>query len=182
MATPPPQTKVWLYQTDHLTAFSNQYSSVFPALLELTDSTVRCTLTAKAGYSRGLARRMDMPDLQERLRAGEHVTVFEFRYNGYHINWPGFFSGTAFEIGQGNGPRWALGLVHPSDVVAVFREAGVRERWRQALDPTRQQWTLSTLPPPGWYPDPADARAERYWDGTRWTSFARPSPWRLDHP
>lgn len=25
------------------------------------------------------------------------------------------------------------------------------------------------MPPPGWYPDPVDARAQRWWDGTAWT-------------
>lgn len=29
------------------------------------------------------------------------------------------------------------------------------------------------LPPPGWYPDPSGARAQRYWDGTRWDSATR---------
>jgi hypothetical protein len=24
-------------------------------------------------------------------------------------------------------------------------------------------------PPPGWYPDPANAAAQRYWDGSAWT-------------
>ncbi len=27
----------------------------------------------------------------------------------------------------------------------------------------------SSLPPAGWYPDPHDATAQRYWDGARWT-------------
>ncbi|MDR0416299.1 MAG: DUF2510 domain-containing protein, partial [Propionibacteriaceae bacterium] len=26
---------------------------------------------------------------------------------------------------------------------------------------------LAPLPPRGWYPDPADAARERYWDGAR---------------
>ncbi len=32
-------------------------------------------------------------------------------------------------------------------------------------------------PPPGWYPDPAGARAWRWWDGARWTEWASdPTP------
>ena len=29
-------------------------------------------------------------------------------------------------------------------------------------------------PPTGWYPDPADAQRQRYWDGTNWTAETRP--------
>lgn len=34
----------------------------------------------------------------------------------------------------------------------------------------------SGLPPMGWYPDPADARLERYWDGMQWTRNTRLPP------
>lgn len=30
-----------------------------------------------------------------------------------------------------------------------------------------------TLPPAGWYPDPANATSERWWDGTTWTEQVR---------
>lgn len=30
-------------------------------------------------------------------------------------------------------------------------------------------WSPETLPPPGWYPDPAGQPAARWWDGGRWT-------------
>jgi hypothetical protein len=34
----------------------------------------------------------------------------------------------------------------------------------------RQQRLTPTLPPPGWYPDPAgDPRRQRHWDGRQWT-------------
>jgi len=32
------------------------------------------------------------------------------------------------------------------------------------------------LPPMGWYPDPADARRERYWDGQAWTHNVKDAP------
>ena len=34
----------------------------------------------------------------------------------------------------------------------------------------------------GWYPDPSDATAERYWDGTAWTVSTRPSTTAQDQP
>jgi len=30
------------------------------------------------------------------------------------------------------------------------------------------------FPPPGWYPDPADATQERYWEGQQWSRSVRP--------
>lgn len=35
----------------------------------------------------------------------------------------------------------------------------------------------SQLPPPGWYPDPADPAGRRYWDGRRWTEHTLASAW-----
>jgi hypothetical protein len=31
-------------------------------------------------------------------------------------------------------------------------------------------------PPPGWYPDPQDASAQRWWSGRDWTEHTQPSP------
>ncbi|AZZ55062.1 DUF2510 domain-containing protein [Rathayibacter iranicus] len=31
------------------------------------------------------------------------------------------------------------------------------------------------IPPPGWYPHPADVGSELYWDGAAWTDRSRPS-------
>ena len=33
---------------------------------------------------------------------------------------------------------------------------------------------VTTLPPAGWYGDPQDAAALRYWDGSQWTDQTRP--------
>lgn len=30
--------------------------------------------------------------------------------------------------------------------------------------------TPPEVPPAGWYPDPHDSNAQRYWDGARWTA------------
>lgn len=35
---------------------------------------------------------------------------------------------------------------------------------------------MAELRDPGWYLDPDDAHAERWWDGMAWTSFVRPAP------
>jgi hypothetical protein len=45
---------------------------------------------------------------------------------------------------------------------------------RPGAVPFPRQHPSPTLPPPGWYPDPSGARAQRYWDGTRWGPAARP--------
>ncbi|QJU55752.1 DUF2510 domain-containing protein [Herbiconiux sp. KACC 21604] len=34
----------------------------------------------------------------------------------------------------------------------------------------------------GWYPDPADASIQRYWDGTRWTEHVHPAPQAASYP
>ena len=50
-------------------------------------------------------------------------------------------------------------VVARQEEAAYFRE-------RKAA---RQQRLAPTLPPPGWYPDPGDARRQRQWDGRQWT-------------
>lgn len=34
--------------------------------------------------------------------------------------------------------------------------------------------TMSTPPPTGWYPDPMNPSAQRFWDGHQWTEQTRP--------
>jgi hypothetical protein len=227
MVSPPPRTWVYLYRSAGL---SGGLSKVSPALLELTDSTVRCILTSNRGYSRWLAKRLHIPDLKQRIKAGEQVTVFEFPRTGYRIKWPKLATGTLFKIGQGDARDWVVGFDPPrnqasaavldshiaaepgvlgaagdvflaadtiddaASLVGFVRGHDARKQWRQALDPTGQlapsssqrpdatsaapqQQTPSALPPPGWYPDPADARAQRYWNGTQWTSSTQPPPY-----
>jgi hypothetical protein len=53
-------------------------------------------------------------------------------------------------------------------VRAAFRRLG-------STPPTqRQEKTPPTLPPPGWYPDPSGAQAQRHWDGRQWTASMQP--------
>lgn len=195
--TPPPRTQVYLYRNAGM-AFS-AFSDHSSALLELTDSTVRCTLTSNSGCPRWLAARLHMPDVKQRLSAGEQVTVFEFPRNGYRIKWPTLAMGTVFKISQGDARDWVVKVNTPgyggADLVPNVDYVSSRKtykEWRQALDPTRQhvpssyqrssatppgpqQQTPPALPPPGWYPDPAGASGmQRYWDGTRWNPTAKP--------
>jgi hypothetical protein len=75
------------------------------AVLQIPDSTVRCILRQ---HSRWFAKRLGIPDLKNRLNGGEQITAFEFRLNSYHIKWPKTSMGTAFQISQGNSPRWTV--------------------------------------------------------------------------
>jgi hypothetical protein len=115
------------------------------ARLELTDQTVRCTLIDKSGHAGWLARRLHMPDLKKRLKAGQQVTVFEFPRNGYDITWPQISLGTLCEIRHGEDQQWVISFTLPADyenfdvfryfnAFRAYQMRGVRRRWRNALD------------------------------------------------
>jgi uncharacterized protein DUF2510 len=179
---PPPRTNVYLMRR----LYFGQYAALPMAELQLTDSTVRCILTGTSGYAAWLAERLRIPDLKERLAAGQQVPVFEYPRNGYEIKWPTLGVGTAFQISRGEAP-WNVSFVTPGGPGAAYQGDGQnRKQWRSALDPSQsanrnqvsyaapapaQQQTTPPLPPPGWYPDPAGASGrQRYWDGRQWTS------------
>jgi hypothetical protein len=125
-------------------------------LLELTDQTVRCTILGKRfGFARWLGQRLQMPDLEERLKT-ERVAVFEFPHNGYEINWPKYDMGTLFEIGEAGARPWTVSFTQARDyhgefgrgwwdavsmffdlssILAEGSTSGVRDQWRKALDP-----------------------------------------------
>jgi uncharacterized RDD family membrane protein YckC len=48
--------------------------------------------------------------------------------------------------------------------------------WPSAPPPT------PSLPPPGWYPDPAGQATQRWWDGTRWTEHLGTPPPAVARP
>ncbi len=54
--------------------------------------------------------------------------------------------------------------------VAARQAEAAAYRERKAA---REQRLTPTLPPPGWYPDPGDARRQRHWDGRQWTEQCR---------
>ena len=122
------------------------------ARLELTERTIRCTLVRKqklkhAGW---LAERLQIPDLKERVGAGEQVTVFEFPRDGYHIKWPKLSAGTLFEISGPSSPPWIVSFGMPRDyeghswlAAYDFLMMNERQQWREA------QPTASELPRAG---------------------------------
>jgi hypothetical protein len=116
------------------------------ARLELTDETLRCTLIDKSGHAGWLARRLQIPDLKKRLKAGEQVTVFEIPRNGYDITWPEISLGTLCEIRHGQAHRWVISFTLPADyenfdvfkyfnAFRAYQTRDVRQQWRRALDP-----------------------------------------------
>ena len=154
--TPPPQTNLfllrrrpWLGAFASLNPFSIGDLIERPlARLELTDRTVRCTLLMKqklhhAGW---LAQRLQIPDLKERVGAGEQVTVFEFPRDGYDIKWPKLSTGTLFEISEPSSPPWIVSFGMPRDyerhswlAAYDFFMMNERRQWREALSPTARE-------------------------------------------
>jgi hypothetical protein len=150
--TPPPQTDLFLLRRRpklgvfaSLNPFSVGDLIERPlARLELTDRTVRCTLLRKqklmhAGW---LAQRLQIPDLKERVKAGEQVTVFEFPRDGYEIKWPKLSTGTVFEISEPSSPPWIVSFGMPRDYerhawLAAYdlMMGNERKQWREALSP-----------------------------------------------
>lgn len=93
-----------------------------------------------------LAQRLQIPDLKERVRAGEQVTVFEFPRDGYHIKWPKLSTGTLFEISEPSSPPWIVSFGMPRDyethswlAAYDFLMMNERRRWREALNPTAHE-------------------------------------------
>ena len=73
-----------------------------------------------------------------------------------------------------------LGLVdYRSDKERAARYAkqtrdAQREQVKIEKKRDREAAATPAVPPPGWYPDQADQRFVRYWDGTQWTPQAQP--------
>lgn len=103
MTTPSPRSGVLAYST----RVGFRYTAV-EAVLELTDSTLRCTLTDGTGYSGWIAERLRIPDLKQRLRPVSTSRGVRVPRNGYHIKWrPWNYS---FEIGRGDTTEWTVGF------------------------------------------------------------------------
>jgi len=127
--TPPPKTKAYLLQ--------NRANSFFAvAELELTDTTLRCRVTGDAGW---IAKELGIPDLKERLAAGESITAFEFARDGLKIKWLKQLMGAGFQVGNAEGRQWIVSLIYPSGFLAlleVFEARGARKEWRAVLPAT----------------------------------------------
>ena len=135
--SPPPRTELYLHN------FSVSWDGQPIAQLELTDSTIRCTIKGKKGYARWLSQRLEMPDLKKRLADGEQVTVFEFQRRSCDLTWPEWNPrGTGLQVRQGDAPVWTLSFANPDRVPAESeykKLAAMCRQWREALGPTAPQ-------------------------------------------
>jgi hypothetical protein len=144
LVTPPPHSEVCLLRGLWPGATMFSYPK---AELQLTDSTVRCILTEHSGW---VAKKLGIPDLKTRLRAGETVTAFEFPVHSYDIRWPKPNMGTAFQISDGAAPRWTVSFILPNPSESVTSESdgglisarGSRKQWREALEPKHRDNNL----------------------------------------
>jgi hypothetical protein len=130
---PPPRTELYLYDA---------FGGSLIAQLELTDRTMRCSVKGKRGYARWLSVRLGIPDLKERLEAGQQVTVFEFPYDDCDVWLPEWEGRAYFQVSQGDAPFWILffskpGYLWESDY--YLKIAGTCQQWREALDRIGQQ-------------------------------------------
>lgn len=57
----------------------------------------------------------------------------------------------------------------PAAGLPAAGQAAVAQAVTAAAATTPVAAPRQVLPPPGWYPDPTDPRAQRYWDGQSWT-------------
>ena len=125
-AAPPPQTKVYLLQ--------NRANSFFAVgELELTDATLRCRVTGNASW---IAKELEIPDLKERLAAGETITAFEFARDKLKTKWLKQLMGAGFQVSEGDGKPWIVSLIYPTGFLAIleiFEARGARKQWRAAL-------------------------------------------------
>lgn len=159
--TPPPRTGVYLLRRRPQTGvFASVVNPFFigdlierpVARLELTDQTVRCTLVPKRKLKHvgWLARRLQIPDLPERVKTGDEVPVFEFPRSGYQINWPQLSMGTLFEISDASCDPWIVSFGMPRDYghtnvisnlleMSDFLKMHERQQWRAALSPSGPQ-------------------------------------------
>ena len=133
LLTPPPRTELYLYDA--------LLGSVI-AQLELTDRTMRCTVNGTRGYARWLSKRLEIPDLKQRLEAGQQVTVFEFSHDDCDIWLPEWGRrGAYFQVSQGDAPIWILFFSKPGDLSGSEYQkiAGTCQQWREALALTSPQ-------------------------------------------
>jgi hypothetical protein len=154
--TPPPRTELYLLRRrSRLGVFASLNPFFISDLidrplarLELTDRTVRCTLTGrfKLKHPGWLAKRLQIPDLQERVNNGEEVLVFEFARDAYQITWPTLSFGTLFEISEPASEPWIVSFGMPRDyereswfTYIDLMNNGERQQWRQALSPPERE-------------------------------------------
>jgi hypothetical protein len=128
----PPRTDAYLLQTRTNPNFAT-------AELELTDQSLVCRVTGHTGW---LAKTLDLPDLKDRLNAGETITAFVIPCDGLSVKWLKQYLGGGFKVTDTKGRQWIVSLIYPSGVLSLID--GLNERtkfkqWKQALA-NRGQW------------------------------------------
>lgn len=101
-----------------------------------------------------------------------------------------------FSVAGGNESRSRFGTAtfdatkNENAVVVMLQQVPAFDVLRAAIDgalagnfPPRAYGATQPPPPappvpPGWYPDPRGAQAQRFWDGMRWTDHTAPAPRR----
>lgn len=148
--SPPPRTDLFLLRRrPWLGVFAGLNPFFFGDLierpvarLELTDRTVRCTLVKgrKLHHAGWLAKRLQIPDLAERVKRGEEVTVFEYPRDGYQIKWPKLGMRTLFEISESSSQPWIVSFGMPRDyedsswyAIYDFLQMTERQQWFKVL-------------------------------------------------
>jgi hypothetical protein len=152
--TPPPRTELFLLPRRPRLGLLTGVNPFFfgdvvrrpLARLELTDRTVRCTLVTRNKLKREgwLADRLQIPDLAERVSAGNEVPVFEFPLGAYTIEWPKLSAGTVFEISDGSSEPWVVSFGKPEDfsreswytlpfTMSLYLKSPPRRQWRDML-------------------------------------------------
>lgn len=122
----PPRTDAYLLQNRTNPNFAT-------ADLELTDRSLVCRVTGYAGW---LEKVLSIPDLKDRLKAGETVVAFEIPRDVLKPKWLKQFFGGGFMLTDVGGTQWLVSMAYPSGVLSVvdgLNERAKFKQWRHAL-------------------------------------------------
>jgi hypothetical protein len=127
--SPPPRAEVYLVQ-------NRLNPTPTRALLELTDSKLRCTVQ---DYSKWVEKALGISDLKSQLQGHDAVVAFDFRRDQLKIKWLKRFLKAGFSVSAGNSRGWLVSLVYPTGIVAFVEVVDgwdVHNEWRRALSPS----------------------------------------------
>jgi hypothetical protein len=122
----PPRTDAYLLNSRTNPNFAT-------AELELTDQFLVCRVTGHAGW---LEKALDLPDLKDRLKAGEAITAFTIPRDRLSVKWLKQFLGGGFKVTDTEGKKWIVSLTYPSGALSLIdglNERAKFKQWKQAL-------------------------------------------------